>query len=295
MKPGAIIPSRAASLRSLTVTMAVMSYLACLAIGALILVDRAVASWTGGLAKEMTVQVRMVRGADIEDEVSKARRLLAGFPGIADVQVLSVEESGKLLEPWLGGRSIEGLPVPRLIRVVLDPSSTLDSAALEQSLLDIKGAALDSHQHWQAELTRMARALSALTYAILLLIIISAIGIVVFATRAVLQANRPIVDLLHLVGARDSYIARQIDRRFLSTGLVSGFIGVGMSIVTFLLLGLTGFESSGVAAASRSLLFGPPDLAVWNYGLLLAVPVAATLICVITSRVTLIRRLGVVT
>ncbi len=295
MKPGAIIPSRAASLRSLTVTMAVMSYLACLAIGALILVDRAVASWTGGLAKEMTVQVRMVRGADIDEEVGKARRLLVSFPGIADAQILSVEESGKLLEPWLGGRSIEGLPVPRLIRVVLDPATPLDAAALEQGLSDIKGAALDSHQHWEAELTRMARALSALTYAILLLIIVSAIAIVVFATRAVLQANRPIVDLLHLVGAKDSYIARQIDRRFLSTGLVSGFIGVAMSIVTFLLLGLTGFESSGVAAASRSLLFGPPDLAVWNYGMLLVVPVAATLICVITSRVTLIRRLGVVT
>jgi cell division transport system permease protein len=295
MKPGAIIPSRAASLRSLTVTMAVMSYLACLAIGALILVDRAVASWTGGLAREMTVQVRLVRGADVETEVGKARRILVNYPGIADAQVLSVEESGKLLEPWLGGRSVEGLPVPRLIRVVLDPALPFDAAGLEQNLSEVKGAALDSHQHWEAELTRMARALSALTYAILLLIIISAIAIVVFATRAVLQANRPVVDLLHLVGARDSYIARQIDRRFLITGLVSGFIGVGMSIATFLLLGLTGFDGSGVAAASRSLLFAPPEIAIWNYGMLLIVPVAATLICVTTSRVTLIRRLGVVT
>ncbi len=33
MKPGALIPSNVASLKSLTVTMAVMSYLACLAIG----------------------------------------------------------------------------------------------------------------------------------------------------------------------------------------------------------------------------------------------------------------------
>ena len=65
MKPGPIIPSNMASLKSLTVTMAVMSYLACLAIGALILVDRAVASWTNGLAREMTVQVRQVKDADM--------------------------------------------------------------------------------------------------------------------------------------------------------------------------------------------------------------------------------------
>ena len=40
----------------------------------------------------------------------------------------------------------------------------------------------------------MARALSAVSYAILLLISVSAIAIVIFATRAVLQANRHIVD-----------------------------------------------------------------------------------------------------
>lgn len=72
MKPGAIIPSNVASLRSLTVTMTVMSYLACLAIGALILVDRAVTSWTSGLSREMTIQVTHMRGADIEQEVRRA-------------------------------------------------------------------------------------------------------------------------------------------------------------------------------------------------------------------------------
>ncbi|MEI6541150.1 MAG: hypothetical protein WCO86_16740, partial [Planctomycetota bacterium] len=76
MKPGAIIPSTAASLTSLTVTMAVMCYLACLAIGALILVDRAVTSWTSGLSREMTIQVRMMRGTDIVQEVEKARAIV---------------------------------------------------------------------------------------------------------------------------------------------------------------------------------------------------------------------------
>ncbi len=82
MKPGSIIPTRVASLKSLTVTMAVMSYLACLAIGALILVDRAVTSWTSSLSTEMTVQIRHTRAGDIEQEVEKARALLGEFPGI---------------------------------------------------------------------------------------------------------------------------------------------------------------------------------------------------------------------
>lgn len=296
MKPGAIIPASAASLTSLTVTLTVMSYLACLAIGSLILVDRAVTNWTSGLSREMTVQIRVVRDADTDQEVEKARSIVAAFPGIVAAEVLDEAVGRKLLEPWLGNASLQGLPVPRLIRVVSDTSSPPDVEALAKALSPVRGATLDTHQKWEAELTRMARALSILSYAILALISVSAIAIVVFATRAVLQANRHIVDLLHLVGARDSYIARQIDGRFLRTGLLSGFIGVGLGLLTFLLLGLFGGGSeSGVAAASRGLLFSTPGLAVWSYGMLFAVPVAATLICLITARITLMRRLGVIT
>lgn len=293
MKPGSIIPSNVASLRSLTVTMAVMSYLACLAIGALILVERAVTSWTSGLSQEMTIQVAHVRDADIDAEVAKAQAIASGFPGVLKAEALADEAGAKLLEPWLGTRALEGLPVPRLIRVLIDPNRPLDVEALATAISAAKGARLDTHRKWEAELTRMARALSVLSYAILLLISVSAIAIVIFATRAVLQANRPIVDLLHLVGARDSYIARQIDGRFLRTGMLSGFIGVGLGLFTFLLLGLSG--GGGMAAASRSLLFSAPETAIWSYLLLFAVPVAATLICLITARVTLMRRLGVVT
>ncbi len=293
MKPGSIIPSNAASLRSLTVTMAVMSYLACLAIGALILVERAVTSWTSGLSQEMTIQVAHVRGQDIEAELARAQAIALASPGVREAVALPEEAGAKLLEPWLGTRTLEGLPVPRLIRVVVDPSAPPDLQALEQALSQVKGARLDTHRKWEAELTRMARALSVLSYAILLLISVSAIAIVIFATRAVLQANRPIVDLLHLVGARDSYIARQIDGRFLRTGMLSGFIGVCMGLITFLLLGFS--NGSGVAVASRSLLFSAPGIAIWSYAFLFTVPVAATLICLITARITLIRRLGVIT
>lgn len=296
MKPGAIIPSSASSLTSLTVTMAVMSYLACLAIGALILVDRAVASWTGSLAREMTVQLRIVRDADIDEQLKKAQDLLMQFPGVLKSEILDADESVRLLEPWLGTRSLDGLPVPRLIRVITDTASPPDVDALEAALAKIKGARLDTHRKWETELTRMARALTVLSYSILALISVSAIAIVIFATRAVLQANRHIVDLLHLIGARDSYIARQIDGRFLRTGMVSGFIGVGLGLFTFLLLGLLGGGSeAGVAAASRNLLFSRPELALWSYGFLFLVPVAATIISLVTARVTLMRRLGVVT
>lgn len=292
-RPGSIIPANLGALRSLTVAMTVMCYLACLAIGALVLINRAVSSWTDSLSREITVQVRLVSGADLEQELAKAEDLLRAFPGIVSVTVLDRDAGAALLEPWLGTRNLEDLPIPRLIKLLVDAKSPPDISALRKALEDIKGANLDTHRRWQAELTRMARALSVLSMTVLLLICISAVAIVVFGTRAVLQAHRPIVDLLHLVGAKDGYIARQIDGRFLKSGLQAGLCGVLLGMLTFFLLSLTGPEGGGgVADASRGLLFAPPEVAIWSYGFLLAVPLIATLISLVTSRMTLMRMLG---
>ena len=293
-RTGPIIRPEAAPIKALTVTMTVMCYLACLAIGALILINRAVDTWTSGLSREVTVQVRMLRDTDVEREVAKAKEILDATSGIVGVDVLDREAGAKLLEPWLGAGDLADLPIPRLIRVTIDEAHPPDFAALGESLqAGVKGAILDTHRRWEAELTRMADALSTLSYAILSLICLSAIAMVIFATRTVLDANSHVVDVLHLVGAKNGYIARQIDGRFLKTGLMAGLLGVALGLLTFFLLGLAGtVGAGGVADASRSLLFASPDIVVWSYGALLSVPVIATLICLITSRVTLIRMLG---
>ena len=293
-RTGPIIRPEAAPIKALTVTMTVMCYLACLAIGALILINRAVDTWTSGLSREVTVQVRMLRDADVEREVAKAEEILDATAGVLTVDVLDRDAGAKLLEPWLGVGNLEGLPIPRLIRVTIDEARPPDFKTLGDALqAGVKGAVLDTHRRWEAELTRMAGALSMLSYAILLLICLSAIAMVIFATRTVLDANAHVVDVLHLVGAKNGYVARQIDGRFLKTGLMAGLLGVGLGLLTFFLLGLTGTVGAGsVADASRGLLFAAPEIAVWSYGALLSVPVLATLICLITSRVTLIRMLG---
>lgn len=292
-RPGAIIPGNLGALRALTVAMTVMCYLACLAIGALVLTNRAVNSWTSGLAREVTVQVRQTRDADIEAEVARAEAILRDFPGVLDVTALDRDAGARLLEPWLGTRNLDDLPIPRLIKVVIDESAPPDFETMAAALEPVIGASLDTHRRWQTELTRMARALSVLSYTVLTLICVSAVAIVVFGTRAVLQANRSIVDLLHLVGAKDGYIARQIDRRFLKTGLFAGLLGMALGLLTFFLLSLTGPQGGGgLADASRSLLFAPVDSAGLSYALLLSVPLMATLISLVTSRLTLMRMLG---
>ena len=176
----------------------------------------------------------------------------------------------------------------------IDPSTQPDFDALSAALTQqVKGASLDTHRRWQAELTRMAGVLEALAYAVLALICLSAIAIVVFATRSVLDANRGIIDVLHLVGARDRFIAGQVETRFLKTGLAAGLIGMLAGIVTFLVLSLVApvAGQTGVGEASRGLLFAPLDIAWRSYAALFAVPMIATLISLVTARIALMRTL----
>jgi cell division transport system permease protein len=293
-KLGPIIPHEAAPLRNLTVTMSVMCYLACLAIGALILIDRAVDGWTRGLAREVTVQVRMVQNQNLDIELDKAINILQQTKGILNATTLDRGASLKLLEPWLGDTDLSDLPVPRLIRVTVDEANPPNFEALSKSLTEnVQGASLDTHHRWQTELARMGRTLSMLSLIILGLIGASAFAMVVFAARAVLAANQEVVDVLHLVGAEDSYIARQIDRRFFSTGIIAGCSGVALGVLTFFALSLSGNSAeNGVAQASYSLLFAPETTSWKTYAIFMGVPIAATAIAVISARITLTRMLG---
>ncbi len=290
-KLGPIIPPEAAPLRNLTVTMTVMCYLASLAIGALILIDRSVDGWTKGLAREVTVQVRVLEKIDVEAELTKAINILEQTGGVTSAQILEREAGLKLLEPWLGNTDLSDLPVPRLIRVTIDETHPPNFENLSKTLsTKVKGASLDTHRRWQTELSRMGHTLSLLSYLILVLICASSFAIVIFAARAVLAANREVVDVLHLVGAKDGYIARQIDRRFLTTGLVAGCCGVALGLLTFLGLSLSGNTAdNSVALASYNLLFGAAPAS--TYGSMLGVPLAATAIAVISAKLTLMNML----
>src|SRR5688572_21539500 len=142
-----IIPVGAQPMRTLTLSMAVMCYLATLALGALMLVEAAVTQWTKGVASEITVQVMPLTGSDTKFEVKKALDILSATPGIASVRELDQREVRKLLEPWLGEtRALDELPLPVLIAVAVDQHPPLDLAALEKRLLKkVRGESLDSH------------------------------------------------------------------------------------------------------------------------------------------------------
>lgn len=295
MPVSSIIPVDAQPMRTLTLAMAVMCYLATLALGGLMLVEAAVTQWTSGLTSEVTVQLRPTTGTDLSAETDKALAILVAAPGVLSARRIDRGEALKLLEPWLGQTSaLEELPLPSLIAVAVDRTRPPDLGELEQLLLaKVQGVSVDTHARWQSQLIRTASTLRHLSLSILALIALSATALVIFATRSVLDANREVIEVLHLVGAQDGFIARAVKGRFLRSGFLAGLLGTIGGIATFAILGLIGAPagSSTLAEASTELLLATPSVAAATYAVFLLVPVCATLLSLVTAHLAVMRQL----
>nr|WP_242390305.1 ABC transporter permease [Polymorphum gilvum] len=269
LRPAApIVPQQSVAGRALTLVVAIMSFLACLTVGAVSVVWDAAQDWRNDLVREVTIQIRPAEGVDMLREIDKAVALTQEFSGIANVRALSDQETRTLLQPWLGsGLDLETLPVPRLIQVSVDDPAALDLAALRGAIeAEVAGASLDDHSIWTSRLAAMAGAVVVGGFAILALVLASMVLSVVFATRAAMAGNRDVVSVLHFVGAEDSFIAREFQRHFLVLGLKGGIAGGVAASACFVLLEMLTRQTTGLAGADQmSALFGPVSVGTPGY------------------------------
>jgi cell division transport system permease protein len=230
-----IVPRASISGRALVAVVAIMTFLASITTGTVLLVSASAAEWQSEVASEITMQVRPQAGRDLERDVTAAAEAMRTQPGIVQVKPFSKDESARLLEPWLGsGLSIEQLPVPRVVVARVQPGTTLDLRALRSRVTQVApSASVDDHRAWIERMRSMTGATVLAGIGILVLVIAATIISVSFATRGAMAANRPIVEVLHFVGAGDRYIANHFLRHFLRLGLEGGLIGGGAAMLLF--------------------------------------------------------------
>jgi cell division transport system permease protein len=230
-----IVPRASIAGRALVAVVAIMTFLASITTGAVLLVGASAAEWQSEVASEITIQVRPVAGRDIDRDVAAVADAMRAQPGIVEVRPFTKDESTKLLEPWLGsGLSFDDLPVPRVIVARVQPGTAPDLAALRSRVTQVApSASLDDHRAWIERMRSMTGATVFAGVGILVLVVIATIISVSFATRGAMAANRPIVEVLHFVGAGDRYIANRFLRHFLRLGLEGGVIGGGVAMLAF--------------------------------------------------------------
>ena len=278
-----IVPRNSISGRALVVVVAIMTFLASITTGTVLLVSASAADWQSEVASEITVQVRPYAWRDIEKDVAAVADAMRAQPGIIEIRPFTKDESSKLLEPWLGsGISLDDLPVPRVIVARAQPGTALDLPTLRSRINQIAPtASVDDHRAWIERMRSMTGATLAAGFGILALVIVATIISVSFATRGAMAANRPIVEVLHFVGAGDRYIAGRFQRHFLRLGLEGGLIGGGLAMLAFgFSESIAGWFSGTAVGDQFAALLGTFSLRPSGY---LVLAVQAILIGVITA------------
>ena len=288
-REASIVPADSIAGRALLAVVAIMTFLAALTLGAVVLVRSAAGEWQSAVAREVTIQVRPTEGRDIETAVQRAAALAAAAPGIAAVHPYTKEESARLLEPWLGsGLALGELPVPRLVVVRVAAGEAPDFAALGQQLASqVPGATLDDHRAFVDRMRAMARSVVAVGLFVLLLVLAATMLSVMFATRGAMATNRQIIEVLHVVGAKEGFIAGEFQRHFLLVGLKGGALGGGAAALLFVLGGLlTDWFKGSAGEAQASALFGSASLGPEGYGAVVGLVVLVAAVTAGTSRLT---------
>jgi cell division transport system permease protein len=213
-----------------------MAFLAVFALALSLATGRLAERWGDELARTATVRISAPE-AQMAAQTAAALRVLETTTGVARARALDDAEQAALLEPWFGpDLPIDQLPIPRLIEVI-ETAEGFDAEGLRLRLqAEVPGAVLDDHTRWRAPLVRAADRLRLLGWLSLLLIGGATAAMITLAANAALAANAQVIQVLRLVGARDSYIARAFVRRFTLRALGGGAIGTALGCLAILAL-----------------------------------------------------------
>jgi cell division transport system permease protein len=257
-----------------------LAFLATLALGLALALAGTAQRWQASFQGTLTAE--LPAGSD----TNAALRALRAEAGVARAEAVARTRAESLLAPWLGAGNLADLPIPVLVDVRLREGARADLPGMRARLAAaVPGAEIDDHSSWLSGFLALARAATIVASIVVAAVALAAASCVAFATRAGLAMHREAVDLLHLVGAEDAYIAGQFARaamRLAFAGAALGALGAAAVLAV----------AHSVASSAETLAFPLPALGALDWLALAAVPLAATAVAAVAAYATVMRNLG---
>ena len=243
--------------------------------------------WTQGIIGKMTIEIpyseTITKDSKLVSELIKKLHSL----DTVKAKLIEYEEMQHLVGPWLGNEAnLKELPLPLLIEITTDHD---DANAITKDIENIIAntlpqAKLDTHQEWLADVVRLANTMRMILLIIALILTFTSALTVAATAKTRLALHREEVDLLHLIGATDSYIATQFQRQAFRLASEGASIGLVFALLVLTIIGW--FKNS----LSQGLL-PSIQLGVTEWFIILSMPIMAGLIAMVASRLTVLRAL----
>ena len=239
----------------------IYTYLFVIVLAIVMAVNSMADNWEKDIMGALTVQIIPVedenKHIDQEktlEQQNKVLQFMENVSGVKSVRVLSSEDIEKLMTPWLGNKvDISELPIPALLDVGLKDDGSINYDEVTRGLKQITpNASIDNHRLWLNRLLKFASSLKHTALLVLLMVAgICALSIY-YSTRTSLWINRESLEILHVVGAPDKYIAKQYALNYAKIGFFSGIIGLMAAVPCIILVGKYGISTgSGLISGAR--------------------------------------------
>lgn len=266
---------------------AVLVYLATMALAAMLLVGGSAERWRAERESRLTVQLAPSATQEARQAaVDRALAAIRGLPGVARAEPVPEARLAALLRPWLA-TPLEGEPgLPAVIDVELSADAGGRADSIRERLgVELADARIDGGHAAHPPVLRLMRAIEALALLVVVVLGGTLAATVVFAMRERLAARRETIEILHLLGADGNDIVDAAVRRALITAMIGGAIGLALGVATLLVF----FWAATPPGTERG---ADLSLSSTGWAALTTLPLAAVAIAAIAARLTARRALA---
>lgn len=275
------------SMRFLPLIIAVMVFLILSVLGLVLALNTKTNEWARVLSGTLTIQIQPnSEGEFPEEAVSGIPNILAGREGIVSFRELSRTEVEALLSSWLGEGAIDpDIPLPKVYDVRVDPDVLADTGDLVDEIRALGDKVIvDDHRQWLFKVMNVVERFQWIGIIAGVLVLLSGAFVIIISTKTAMAVHDQVVEVLHLIGARDIFIAFQFARKILVLAAFGGFLGslLAFGIYTILSVALKDLPFLSVGeffVTDRQWLF------------LAGVPVALALLAMGVSAMTVLQSL----
>ena len=245
-------------------------------------------NWKKDIMGSVTVQIIPVEDENkhidtekTQEQQNKVLQYVENLSAVASVKALDAQTVEKLMTPWLGNKvNISSLPIPVLLDVKLKPNSELNYDEVTRGLRQVsENASIDNHRLWLNRLLKFASSLKNIAMTVLFMVIGICAFSIYYSTRTSLGININTIEILHIIGAKDNYIARQYAKNFVKIGFFAGIIGLMAAIPSIILV-----AKYGVSTGSG--LIKGAQLSTLAWSLIMTTPLLSALYAAAVSYLT---------
>ena len=230
----------------LKLLIALMSLLAMLALATSFTLSEITDRWSSGLKNKASIEIpaedsngAILSKEKIQSLTAKVETFLQTHPGVATIDIMQDKQIGALIAPWLGeDLALDNIPLPGIISVSFKNDIEFDMTAIAARLEGIAPQIrLDTHASWLRDVLRFTGALNFAAILITMVIGVTTIVAVAGAVRSRMAIYHSELELLHLMGAGDRYISRQLQRHTLFLALQGALVGAATGGIMLFIIG----------------------------------------------------------